>query len=136
MINLAVLANHVCHPCSYFYLVGDPLPDLRGTEDLFGLPGAATIINSTLGKALGGASGGYTVGPKEVVTLCRQKSRPYLFSNSLPPPIVGAASKVSERGSDCCCVCACVCVRACVSIDCVPLLMCFVYTCVCRYLTC
>ena len=69
-------------------------PLLRGTEDFFGLPGAATIINSTLGKALGGAAGGYTVGPKEVVNLARQKSRPYLFSNSLPPPVVAAASKV------------------------------------------
>ena len=49
------------------------------------------IINSTLGKALGGASGGYTAGPKEIVDLLRQKARPYLFSNTLAPPVVGAA---------------------------------------------
>lgn len=57
--------------------------------------GKIDIINSTLGKALGGASGGYTTGPREVISLLRQKSRPYLFSNSLPPAVVGAASKVS-----------------------------------------
>ena len=57
--------------------------------------GRATLINSTLGKALGGAAGGYTTGPQEVITLLRQKSRPYLFSNALPPPVVGSAVKVS-----------------------------------------
>jgi len=67
---------------------------LRGTEELFGLPGAATIINSTMGKALGGACGGYTAGPKELTDILRQRSRPYLFSNSLPPPVVASASKV------------------------------------------
>ena len=66
----------------------------RGTEELFGQPGAATIINSTMGKALGGACGGYTAGPKELTDLLRQRSRPYLFSNSLPPPVVASASKV------------------------------------------
>lgn len=54
------------------------------------------IINSTLGKALGGASGGYTTGPKELVDLLRQKSRPYLFSNSLPPAVVGVGIKVLD----------------------------------------
>ena len=49
------------------------------------------IINSTLGKALGGASGGYTAGPQEIINLLRQKARPYLFSNTLAPPVVGAA---------------------------------------------
>jgi len=52
------------------------------------------IINSTLGKALGGAAGGYTTGPKQLITLLRQRSRPYLFSNTLPPPVVAGASKV------------------------------------------
>lgn len=66
----------------------------RGTGQLFGLESEVDIINSTLGKALGGAAGGYTTGPQELVDLLRQKSRPYLFSNSLPPPVVAAASKV------------------------------------------
>lgn len=57
--------------------------------------GRVDIINSTLGKALGGASGGYTTGPAELVQLLRQRARPYLFSNSLPPPVVAAASKVN-----------------------------------------
>lgn len=55
------------------------------------MQGKVTIINSTLGKAMGGASGGYTTGSKELVTLLRQRGRPYLFSNSLPPAVVGAA---------------------------------------------
>ena len=67
----------------------------RGTEDHFNMMGSVDIINSTLGKALGGASGGYTVGPKELIHLLRQRSRPYLFSNSCPPPVVACASKVS-----------------------------------------
>lgn len=54
------------------------------------------MINSTLGKALGGAAGGYTTGKKELIELLRQKSRPYLFSNSLPPPVVASASKVFD----------------------------------------
>ena len=58
------------------------------------MSGSVDIINSTLGKALGGAAGGYTTGPKELTTLLRQKSRPYLFSNSLPPPVVAGAIKV------------------------------------------
>ncbi|EJY57921.1 AAEL017575-PA [Aedes aegypti] len=58
--------------------------------------GRCDIINSTLGKALGGAAGGYTTGPKELVDLLRQRSRPYLFSNSLPPPVVASAMKVIQ----------------------------------------
>ena len=54
------------------------------------------IITSTLGKALGGAMGGFTSGKKEVIDMLRQKSRPYLFSNSLAPSIVGAATKVID----------------------------------------
>merc|ERR1712066_1159021 len=57
------------------------------------------IINSTLGKALGGASGGYTTGSKELISLLRQRSRPYSFSNSLPPPVVATASKVFDMAS-------------------------------------
>lgn len=53
-------------------------------------------MNGTLGKSLGGASGGYTTGRKEIIALLRQKSRPYLFSNSIAPPIVGASLKVME----------------------------------------
>lgn len=66
----------------------------RGTEEYAGLVGKVDIINSTLGKALGGAAGGYTTGPRELISLLRQRSRPYLFSNSLPPPVVAGASKV------------------------------------------
>lgn len=59
--------------------------------------GQIDIINSTLGKALGGAAGGYTTGPRELISVLRQKSRPYLFSNSLPPPVVATASKVNRK---------------------------------------
>ncbi|XP_026321106.1 2-amino-3-ketobutyrate coenzyme A ligase, mitochondrial [Hyposmocoma kahamanoa] len=68
----------------------------RGTEEYCGLPDAADIICSTLGKAVSGSSGGYTTGPKELITLLRNVSRPYLFSNAPPPPVVGAASKALE----------------------------------------
>ena len=54
------------------------------------------IVTGTLGKALGGAMGGYTTGPKEIIEILRQRSRPYLFSNSLCPSIVGAATKAFE----------------------------------------
>mmetsp|Transcript_31309 Transcript_31309/g.54360 ORF Transcript_31309/g.54360 Transcript_31309/m.54360 type:complete len:399 (-) Transcript_31309:717-1913(-) len=62
----------------------------RGTPEYFGVQSKIDIINSTLGKAMGGASGGYTTGKREVIELLRQRSRPYLFSNSLAPGIVGA----------------------------------------------
>lgn len=52
------------------------------------------LINSTLGKALGGAMGGYTTGPQPIIDLLRQRSRPYLFSNSLAPSVVGSSMKV------------------------------------------
>ena len=58
--------------------------------------GRVDIINSTLGKALGGAAGGYTSGPQELVDLLRQKARPYLFSNTLPPAVVGSAAAVFD----------------------------------------
>ena len=66
----------------------------RGTPELCGVEGRVDIITGTLGKALGGASGGYTSGRKEIVDLLRQRSRPYLFSNSVAPPIVAASLKV------------------------------------------
>lgn len=68
----------------------------RGTEEHLNCSGRVDIINSTLGKALGGAAGGYTVGPQEVIDTLRQRSRPYLFSNTLPPPVVACASKVFD----------------------------------------
>ena len=75
-----------------------PSPPLhRGTEEHAGLVDKVDIINSTLGKALGGAAGGYTTGSKELISLLRQRSRPYLFSNSLPPAVVAAASKVGHH---------------------------------------
>ncbi|MFO7654421.1 MAG: glycine C-acetyltransferase [Candidatus Krumholzibacteriia bacterium] len=66
----------------------------RGTPEKFGVMGRVDIITTTLGKALGGALGGCTAGPRELVTWLRQKSRPYLFSNSLPPVVCGAALEV------------------------------------------
>jgi glycine C-acetyltransferase len=63
----------------------------RGSIEHCGVTGRVDVITSTLGKALGGASGGFTTGRKEIVEMLRQRSRPYLFSNTLPPMIVGAA---------------------------------------------
>jgi glycine C-acetyltransferase len=68
----------------------------RGTHEHCGVMGRVDIITSTLGKALGGAMGGFTSGKKEIIDMLRQRSRPYLFSNSLAPSIVGAASKVMD----------------------------------------
>ena len=68
----------------------------RGTHEHCGVMGRVDIITSTLGKALGGAMGGFTSGKKEIVDMLRQRSRPYLFSNSLAPSIVGAATKVID----------------------------------------
>src|ERR1043165_7758938 len=65
----------------------------RGTPDHFGVADRIEIITSTLGKTLGGAAGGFTSGRKEIVELLRQRSRPYLFSNSLPPVIAAAARR-------------------------------------------
>merc|ERR1711902_304082 len=79
-----------CHATGFFGKTG------RGTEEFFGMTGAVDIINSTLGKALGGAAGGYTCGSGQLIGLLRQRSRPYSFSNSLPPPVVGCASKVFD----------------------------------------
>jgi glycine C-acetyltransferase len=68
----------------------------RGTPEACGVEGRIDILTGTLGKALGGASGGYTSGRKEIVSLLRQRSRPYLFSNSVAPPIVAASLKVLD----------------------------------------
>ncbi len=68
----------------------------RGTPEYHGVMDRIDIITGTLGKALGGASGGYTSGRKEIVAMLRQRSRPYLFSNTVAPPIVGASIKAIE----------------------------------------
>jgi glycine C-acetyltransferase len=68
----------------------------RGTHEHCGVMNRVDIITSTLGKALGGAMGGFTSGKKEIIDMLRQRSRPYLFSNSLAPSIVGAANKVFD----------------------------------------
>jgi glycine C-acetyltransferase len=68
----------------------------RGTQERCGVVGKIDIITTTLGKALGGASGGCVSGRKEIVELCRQRARPYLFSNAVPPPIAASAIKVLE----------------------------------------
>ncbi len=72
----------------------------RGTHEHCNVMGRVDIITSTLGKALGGAMGGFTSGKKEIIEILRQKSRPYLFSNSLAPSIVGAASRVVDLISE------------------------------------
>lgn len=71
-------------------------PNGRGTPEHFGVLDRIDVLTGTLGKALGGASGGYTTGRKEIIELLRQRSRPYLFSNTLAPPIVAASLKVFE----------------------------------------
>jgi glycine C-acetyltransferase len=71
-------------------------PTGRGTPELHGVSDRVDIITGTLGKALGGASGGFTSGRPEIIDLLRQRSRPYLFSNSVAPAVVGASMKVLE----------------------------------------
>jgi glycine C-acetyltransferase len=68
----------------------------RGTPELHGVTHRVDIVTGTLGKALGGASGGYTSGRREIIDLLRQRSRPYLFSNSVAPAVVGASLKVLD----------------------------------------
>jgi glycine C-acetyltransferase len=68
----------------------------RGTHEHHNVIGRIDVLTGTLGKALGGASGGYTSGRKEIIDLLRQRSRPYLFSNSVAPPIVAASIKVLD----------------------------------------
>jgi glycine C-acetyltransferase len=71
-------------------------PTGRGAAELHGVMDKVDIFTSTLGKALGGGSGGFTTGRQEIIDLLRQRSRPYLFSNTLPPPLVAASIKVFE----------------------------------------
>ncbi len=68
----------------------------RGITELFDKRGEVDVITGTLGKAFGGAVGGFTTGRKEIIDLLRQRSRPYLFSNSLPPAVIGASLKMFE----------------------------------------
>jgi len=86
----AVVFVDECHATGFLGKTG------RGTPELLGVEDRVDIVNSTLGKALGGASGGYTTGSKEVVNMLRNKARPYLFSNTLAPPVVGAANAVFD----------------------------------------
>ena len=75
-------------------------PTGRGVTELFGLRDRVDIITGTLGKAFGGAIGGFTTGRREIVEMLRQRSRPYLFSNSLPPAVVGAGIEVFRMLSE------------------------------------
>jgi glycine C-acetyltransferase len=72
----------------------------RGVTELFDLRGQVEIITGTLGKAFGGAIGGFTTGKKEIIEMLRQRSRPYLFSNSLPPTVVGAGIRMFDMMSE------------------------------------
>jgi glycine C-acetyltransferase len=83
-----------CHAAGFIGATG------RGTAEAKNVMGRVDIITGTLGKALGGAMGGYTTGKKEIIEVLRQRSRPYLFSNSLAPTIVGASLKVFEMLSN------------------------------------
>ena len=83
-----------CHATGFIGATG------RGSMELRGVLGRVDIITGTLGKALGGAMGGFTTGKKEVIELLRQRSRPYLFSNSLAPAIVGASIAVLDLLSE------------------------------------
>src|SRR2546422_837630 len=86
----AIVMVDECHASGFMGKTG------RGTPEYRGLQGKIEIITGTLGKALGGASGGFTSGKKEIVELLRQRSRPYLFSNSIAPPVVAASLKALE----------------------------------------
>jgi len=83
-----------CHSSGFLGKTG------RGTHEYHDVMGRVDIITGTLGKALGGASGGFTSGPKEVINMLRQRSRPYLFSNTLAPSIVGASIAVLDMLSE------------------------------------
>jgi glycine C-acetyltransferase len=86
----ALVMTDECHSAGFIGKTG------RGVPEYHNVINRVDIITGTLGKALGGAMGGYTTGKKEIIEILRQKSRPYLFSNSLAPSIVGAANKVFE----------------------------------------
>jgi glycine C-acetyltransferase len=86
----ALVMTDECHSAGFIGKTG------RGVPEYFNVMDRVDIITGTLGKALGGAMGGYTTGKKEIIEILRQRSRPYLFSNSLAPSIVGASNKVFE----------------------------------------
>ncbi len=86
----ALVMTDECHSAGFIGKTGRGVPEYCGVLD------RVDIITGTLGKALGGAMGGYTTGKKEIIDILRQRSRPYLFSNSLAPAIVGASNKVFE----------------------------------------
>jgi glycine C-acetyltransferase len=86
----ALVMTDECHSAGFIGKTGRGVPEHCGVMD------RVDIITGTLGKALGGAMGGYTTGKKEIIEMLRQRSRPYLFSNSLAPAIVGASLKVFE----------------------------------------
>ncbi len=86
----ALVMTDECHSAGFIGKTGRGVPEYHGVMD------KVDIVTGTLGKALGGAMGGYTTGPKEIIDLLRQRSRPYLFSNSLAPAIVGASIKVFD----------------------------------------
>ncbi len=83
-----------CHATGFLGKTG------RGSAEVSGVMDKIDIFTGTLGKSLGGAVGGFTTGPKAVIELLRQRSRPYLFSNSLPPPVVAAGIKVFDMLAD------------------------------------
>jgi glycine C-acetyltransferase len=86
----AIIMIDECHSSGFLGDTG------RGTHEYRGVVGKIDIITGTLGKALGGASGGFTSGKKEIIEMLRQRSRPYLFSNTLAPSIVGASIAVLD----------------------------------------
>lgn len=86
----ALVMTDECHSAGFIGKTG------RGVPEHFGVQDKVDIVTGTLGKALGGAMGGYTTGKKEIIEMLRQRSRPYLFSNSLAPSIVGASIKVFD----------------------------------------
>jgi glycine C-acetyltransferase len=86
----ALVMTDECHSAGFIGKTGRGVPEYHNCSD------SVDIITGTLGKALGGAMGGYTTGKKEIIDMLRQRSRPYLFSNSLAPSIVGASNKVFD----------------------------------------
>lgn len=86
----ALVMTDECHSAGFIGKTGRGVPEYHNCSD------RVDIITGTLGKALGGAMGGYTTGKKEIIDMLRQRSRPYLFSNSLAPSIVGASNKVFD----------------------------------------
>ncbi len=93
-VHEALVMTDECHATGFLGKTGRGAPEYRGVQ------GKIDIITGTLGKALGGASGGFTSGKREIIEILRQKSRPYLFSNTLAPSIVGASIEVFNMLSE------------------------------------